>query len=190
MLTLCRETCRNHFKEEKYLPDILELAGGVEDVFVDPFGFKLNICSDADGFDDGQRSVFLSHAINGDENIPYIPKFTNIGFEKTKIPENLFQYLQNKIRENDIPDNWIQEDGAAIINNQIIVQNVEENSGKQVLNIPRSLLLNLNHEDVIKVFKVLGPMAESWSGIKLKPTSIYGIRRYLNNSALFSHIDK
>merc|ERR1719438_19527 len=52
MLTLCRETCRNHFKDDKYLPDILELAGGIDDVFMDPFGFKLNICSDADGFDD------------------------------------------------------------------------------------------------------------------------------------------
>ena len=40
------------------------------------------------------------------------------------------------------------------------------------------------------LFKTLGPLAEEWAGLKLRPTSIYGIRRYLNNSALMSHIDR
>ena len=51
-------------------------------------------------------------------------------------------------------------------------------------------MIELKDEISEKMLKTLGPIDESWSGVKLKPTSVYGIRRYLNNSALMSHIDK
>ena len=34
------------------------------------------------------------------------------------------------------------------------------------------------------------PLAEQWSDVALQFTSIYGIRRYFNNSALISHVDR
>ena len=36
----------------------------------------------------------------------------------------------------------------------------------------------------------LQPLAEQWSDVALQFTSIYGIRRYFNNSALISHVDR
>ena len=40
------------------------------------------------------------------------------------------------------------------------------------------------------MFSTLGPLAEAWSGLKLVPTNLNGIRRYKNMSALTSHLDK
>ena len=48
----------------------------------------------------------------------------------------------------------------------------------------------MDNEDTEKIFKTLGPMADEWAGVNLVPMVIYGIRRYLNNSALFSHLDR
>ena len=33
-------------------------------------------------------------------------------------------------------------------------------------------------------------VAEAWAGVELEFTAVYGVRRYLNNSALISHIDR
>ena len=37
---------------------------------------------------------------------------------------------------------------------------------------------------------MLGRRAEVWAGLRLAPTSIYGIRRYRNNSLLATHVDR
>merc|ERR1719402_798262 len=51
------------------------------------------------------------------------------------------------------------------------------------------IVLNDTTQEVI--FKTLGPLVEKWSGgVKLNPTSVYGIRRYTNNSWMLGHVDK
>ena len=188
MLTRCRVKCTEHFESDLEIPD---RNGGVGNIFTDPFGFQINICSEAEGFDEAQRRTFVEYRVNIDETIAYIPRFTIKGVEKVKMPEMLFRYFRDKLEKEDVPENWIQETqtAAGVINNQILVENGTEGS-KMVVKIPRSRLLYLDFKDVELIYKTLGPLAEEWAGVKLRPSAIYGIRRYVNNSALISHIDR
>ena len=168
------------------------MAGGLGDTLTDPFGFRLNICAEDEGFNEDQRQTFVEFNVNIDETLPYIPRFTEHGFEKTRIPEDLYHHLLQKLQEQDHPDNWVQETMTApgVINNQVIIEHVEGGGEKEVLKFARSKMLGLSSEEIQLSFRRLGPLAEQWAGVKLRPTSIYGIRRYVNNSALISHIDK
>ncbi len=40
------------------------------------------------------------------------------------------------------------------------------------------------------IHQSLKPLAEDWTGIELEKSSIYGIRRYLNNAKLMGHTDR
>ena len=67
---------------------------------------------------------------------------------------------------------------------------VLQNGRRAAVAFPRTQLMWVDNEDTEKIFKTLGPMADEWAGVNLVPMVIYGIRRYLNNSALFSHLDR
>ena len=55
----------------------------------------------------------------------------------------------------------------------------------------RKTMIVLNDTTKEVIFKTLGPLVEKWSGgVKLNPTSVYGIRRYTNNSWMLGHVDK
>ena len=191
MLNFCRETCTKLYENEKYLPEILRVVGGLGNTFTDLFGFKLNICSEAE-FSQEQVSKTLRHSLIMEERIPYIPKFTNIGFEKSRIPESLYQYFHEKMKARDTPENWIQETAVAVgyINNQVLVKNVNDGGRQDVLRFARTKVLSLDIDDIKTTFEALGPLAEAWAGVKLKPSSIYGIRRYCHHSTLLTHMDK
>ena len=190
---MCRNTCRSKYLgvPSHRLPEDIISFGGLEDVFIDQFGFKIGICSLKEGFEDIQRDTYIRFFRSMDENIPYIPKFTKTGFWKTKIPEDLNQDIL-EARKQALEEGKVYEETSpqpGTINYQTIVENpVEEQS--MVLKLNRTLMIHLKNEISEKMFKILGPIAEQWSGVKLKPTSVYGMRRYLNNSALISHIDK
>ena len=189
-LFLCRDTCKKLYKNEKNLPEIFDIGGGLEDVLKDPFGFKLNICSEKEGFYEKHRKLFISNMLNVEESLSYVPKITKLGFRKTRIPENLFQYFVKKLKDHDSLDQWTHMSGSSLFNDKIVVENSNEGTSKKIVEIPRAFLLNLNFEEVAEVYRVLGPVAEKWSNLKLKPSEINGIRRYLNNSVVYNHIDR
>ena len=191
-LRRCRSRCSELLRGESPLAEEVRVAGGLGDTLTDPFGFRLNICAEDEGFNEDQRQTFVEFNVNIDETLPYIPRFTEHGFEKTRIPEDLYHHLLQKLQEQDHPDNWVQETMTApgVINNQVIIEHVEGGGEKEVLKFARSKMLGLSSEEIQLSFRRLGPLAELWAGVRLRPTSIYGIRRYVNNSALISHIDK
>ena len=175
-LFLCRNTCKNLYKNEKNLPEIFEIAGGLEDVLKDPFGFELNICSEKEGFYEKHRKLFISNMVDVEESLSYVPKITKLGFKKTRIPESLFQYFVKKLKEHDSLDQWTHISGVSLFNDKIVVENSKDDTSKKIVEIPRAFLLNLNFEEVAEVYRVLGPIAEKWSNLKLKPSEINGIR--------------
>ena len=60
-----------------------------------------------------------------------------------------------------------------------------------MLYMDRKTMIVLNDTTKEIIFKTLGPLVEKWSGgVKLNPTSVYGIRRYTNNSWMLGHVDK
>lgn len=113
-----------------------------------------------------------------------IPKFTDKGFYKTKIPEKSWQMIQevlaNHINER-VPEysdtikpdlkGWIKSNQFEVATDLLCLQKFPELK-KQVISEMYDLL-------------------SSWSGAKLNPKGIiYGIRFYKNGATLGMHVDK
>ena len=189
MLTNCRVTCRNLFKNEKYLPESMTAAGGLEDMFVDAFGFHVPICSESAGFDKATGKDLIELHVTIDERQSYFPKFTQNGFRKARMPEKLFNFLKEYIRDN--PHGWELEGDASrfvIPKYNMMVEN-KKNKTRSSITVSRTLLNPLNPQAEIFVVEQLLHEAEMWSGIKLEYWRTHGIRRYANNSVVFPHVD-
>ena len=103
----------------------------------------------------------------------YVRTFTELGFQLAKVPPHIKQILEEKLAEG--LQNWdsLRTEGAI-----------------PVIHGPDSKFIDI--QDTLKqVQRELLPLHEAWiGGIKLKPTSIYGIRAYRNGSSLAMHCDK
>lgn len=113
-----------------------------------------------------------------------IPKFTNTGFFKTKIPEKSWNMIQdilaNHIYER-VPEysdthrsdlkGWIKSENFAVASDLLCLDRFPELK-KQVMSEMYDLL-------------------SEWSGAKLNPKGIiYGIRFYKNGATLGMHVDR
>jgi len=191
MLNECRETCRNHYSGQPFhhLPDALQEYGGVETSLTDQFGFQVNLCSLSEGFDVAQRGLFLKFYHECQLQKPYVPKLTKMGFMKGRIPEAIFVDIL-EAREKALAAGNITEEfvDPGVVNTQAILENDDKESW--LVTVPRLRIIELQDSVKEKIFKTFGPIAEDWSGVRLQPTSVYGIRRYLNRSSLIAHLDK
>ena len=113
MLSKCRVTCRRLFAGERHLPAELEEVGGLGDEYVDQLGFRLSLCRESEGFTQTQRYNLLQLRLLGERAAPYVPKFTELGFEKARMPGELLEFLQNKIRAAPDPSSWRTETNPA-----------------------------------------------------------------------------
>mmetsp|Transcript_14907 Transcript_14907/g.15625 ORF Transcript_14907/g.15625 Transcript_14907/m.15625 type:complete len:330 (+) Transcript_14907:93-1082(+) len=105
-----------------------------------------------------------------------MPKLTSKGFDLVQTPPDIAKKLQDSISKAISNwDNLPEEHSVDVIYNRFGL-------------LPKFVNLNgLEHE----VHQALLPMHEAWvGGIKLKPTSIYGVRLYQNGSSLTMHHDK
>jgi len=191
MLNECRNTCRNLYAGQPphHLPDPVQEYGGVDNNLTDDFGFHVNLCSLPEGFDAAQRGLFLKFYHECQLQKPYVPKFTKRGFEKSRIPESLLldilETREQALAAGNITDEFVE---PGTVNTQAVLENDNEESW--MVKVPRLAIIELQDAVKEKIFKTLGPIAEEWSGVRLQPTSVYGIRRYLNRSSLIAHLDK
>jgi len=98
---------------------------------------------------------------------------------KGRIPEALFLDIL-EAREKALAVGNITEEfvDPGTVNTQAILENDDKESW--LVNVPRLQIIELQDSVKEKIFKTFGPIAEDWSGVRLQPTSVYGIRRYLN----------
>jgi len=185
MLAQCRASCRNQYTDSA-LPGIIQTYGGLEDHVVDVFGFKMSICPENGGFTtDGRQTIQHLMALN-EEQPDWVPKFTKVGFEKTKIPSDLYTELLREYQR--VKQNMVLESCAkAVINCEEIIDDEEECS---LRTSRRTFIMNLNGVVLDKLKHKLHPLAEAWAGVQLKHEATYGIRRYTNGSWLTSHVDR
>eukprot|EP00008_Paramoeba_atlantica_P010164 CAMPEP_0201488686 /NCGR_PEP_ID=MMETSP0151_2-20130828/19322_1 /ASSEMBLY_ACC=CAM_ASM_000257 /TAXON_ID=200890 /ORGANISM="Paramoeba atlantica, Strain 621/1 / CCAP 1560/9" /LENGTH=358 /DNA_ID=CAMNT_0047874037 /DNA_START=31 /DNA_END=1107 /DNA_ORIENTATION=+ len=112
------------------------------------------------------------------ENQPKMtPKFTEVGYGKTRLPEFAWNPLINFWNENKQkmqPEGWKPQDHH--------VNHWE--SPTYVLPVP-------NHVRTA-IIKAVQPILEEWIGgeTPLEFTSLYGVRIYKNNSYLLNHVDR
>lgn len=105
-----------------------------------------------------------------------LPKFTETGFKKIRVPDDEWDDLVTYYRQNkDKPkkEQW----GTG----NVYTNNVEAPS--YMVNLPEIGELKPS------LFNGLKPLLEEWSGVDLTPTSCYGIRVYTNGSWLSNHVD-
>ena len=116
------------------------------------------------------RPVFLREE---NENIP---NHTRLGFEKDTLAKPLFRKIKEFYYKN--LENKFEENASCNL-----IGNIKENvSGSSLVQLPESL----NDE----IHACLKPVLEVWSGIKLEPTYVYGIRIYHNGAVLDLHRDR
>lgn len=109
--------------------------------------------------------------------------YTEVGFKKIKAPRVVYEALKNYYeanKHNRKEEKWSR---AYTYTNHwespsymISVEDVSYSGGGQ------------SFKDFI--WSNISPVIEEWTGHKLKPTSLYGIRVYTNNSILATHVDR
>lgn len=103
-----------------------------------------------------------------------VPRFTERGFDIIPIPDDLFEVLKGKLDESlEKWDNLREERKIDAVHTPL---------PSKFIDIPNLTKLVMNR---------LLSLHEDWAGgMKLKGTSVYGIRAYQNGSALIMHYDK
>jgi hypothetical protein len=103
-----------------------------------------------------------------------VPRFTPTGFKIIQTPPEVQAMLKNAL--DDALLDW---------------EAIPEEEQFDVLYTPLPSKFIEIPEVLAKVQKILHPLHEEWvGGIKLKPTSIYGIRANRNGSSLAMHVDQ
>lgn len=104
-----------------------------------------------------------------------VPKFTELGFHKTRMPEEVFEKLKGAL--DWALANW---------------DDVKSEGSIDVIYNPPGLDPKFAHIGSLQkeVHDDLRPLHEAWGGMDLRPTSAYGIRIYQNGSTLVMHHDK
>jgi hypothetical protein len=103
-----------------------------------------------------------------------VPRFTPMGFKVIQTPPEV-QAMLKKALDDALLD-W---------------DAIPEEEQFDVLYTPLPSKFIEIPEVLAKVQKILHPLHEEWvGGIKLKPTSIYGIRANRNGSSLAMHVDQ
>ncbi|KAG5178579.1 hypothetical protein JKP88DRAFT_79394 [Tribonema minus] len=105
-----------------------------------------------------------------------LPRFTDVGFKKIRVPDDVWDMLVTYYRQNK-QNPKIERWGKG---------NVYTNN----LEAP-SYMVNLPETGPLKpaIFNGLRPILEEWSGVELVSTSCYGIRAYTRGSWLANHVD-
>ena len=102
-----------------------------------------------------------------------VPRFTPVGFKRVKTPA----HLQAKLK-------------AAVDRALVDWEGIRTEPQIDAVYTPLpSKMVSLNGVEW-EVINELKEMHEQWSGLKLRPTSAYGIRMYQNGSSLVRHYDK
>lgn len=109
--------------------------------------------------------------------------YTEVGFLKRKLPEDIFKTLKDFFDNNVAnkhEEKWGR--GYTYTNHWIAptyMVSVEDNS-----------LIGAGQDLKAKVWDGIRPIIEQWTGHKVKPTSMYGIRVYTEGAILATHVDR
>lgn len=103
-----------------------------------------------------------------------VPKLTKDGIMRSALNDSLFQQIQQFYRGNaSVPED---------VSDYIYTKNPSAGPASTITQLPVSLQKALHAE--------LQPMAEAWSGRKLLPTYVYGVRTYNRGAVLRTHVDR
>jgi hypothetical protein len=109
--------------------------------------------------------------------------YTELGFKKLRTPRVVYEalkkfYVENK--EKRVEEKWAR---AYTYTNHW-------DSPSYMISVEDSSLLGGGKTFKEFIWNNIRPVIEEWTGHELRPTSLYGIRVYTNNSVLATHVDR
>lgn len=107
----------------------------------------------------------------------YIPNYTEVGFGKAQLPASLLKKIQKFYHDN------LNAHTEEVVPGDFIV-----NANKK--KIKTSILVDLTTELREEIHDTLKSMMETWCGMALMPTFVYGIRVYKRGAILKKHQDR
>jgi len=194
MLISCRRECRDYYQDikQEHLPVDIISHGGLGDFLDQPFGMRLPVCSLTEGYTTKMltRPVDFAKYLH-EYLVPLVPSLTTDGFKKVDIPARLYSnILQMRRKSLETGDINFEKIDPGILNGPVVIVNDKLEKSKLIM-VNRTQMITVDKDVRHDIFETLGPLAEEWAGgLKLVPTSIYGIRRYRNRSTLLAHTDK
>uniref|UniRef100_A0A6C0LXX5 Fe2OG dioxygenase domain-containing protein n=1 Tax=viral metagenome TaxID=1070528 RepID=A0A6C0LXX5_9ZZZZ len=105
-----------------------------------------------------------------------LPNYHSIGFEKKRVPKELFSKIKQWYKDN------LKHEKPEPLDNGFL-QNPSGTASDIVS-------LDMSPELKNDIDKVIKPIFEEWSKLKLKTTAMYGIRTYRRDSSLKMHCDR
>tara|TARA_Y100001973_G_C5198344_1_gene335845 strand:+ start:1141 stop:2997 length:1857 start_codon:yes stop_codon:yes gene_type:complete len=112
------------------------------------------------------------------------PIFSKVPFLKKDIPSDIMSLMTEKYKEmkfDEREDHWEQHKDWGHVTGGISIKGEKK---------PVVQKAHLDHKLHDKIYEVVTPMVEEWSGIKLERAFAYGVRSYPKNSILHLHRDK
>jgi prolyl 4-hydroxylase len=111
--------------------------------------------------------------------------YTAIGFEKIRAPDALFQLIREhweRNKDNNL-DAYVEkwDKGSTYVNHW------EQNTTYYSVSDSE---LGGSRELEAAIYEQARPIIEQWTGVELRPTSLYGIRVYRENAVLSPHVDR
>jgi len=188
MLSFCTEACRKvHGNEPSLLKDILS-TGGAEEVLTGVMGDRIPWCSLQEGYNSRTRYSFIKTNVMGLAVRKFIPPITT-GFLKSKMSSNLHQILLS-FRDSKLVANESYPEKRSCIRGEYNYYDNKFTEECSRTHTEQVQVMFIGQKERKAIFKELHPKAEEWSGIKLKQTAIYGIRRYFRGATCFTHTDR
>ncbi|SVD82600.1 uncharacterized protein METZ01_LOCUS435454, partial [marine metagenome] len=106
----------------------------------------------------------------------YIPNYTQVGFKKEKLDDQLFEKIKNFYASN------LEKNKPELVEGGFVEIEETGEYGSDLIELPDELRK--------EIFDSLKPQLEAWSNTELVPTFVYGIRVYKKGSILISHRDR
>ena len=147
----------------------------IYDEFINGCGDKYNLRS--------CRSNEESRMAMDRDQIPRQRNFTELGFAKLRAPKAVYEAARefwDLHRETQTSESW--PPGNTYVNHWVADSTMCSFEDR------RLQPLGFKTKDII--WDQARPILEAWTGQKLKPTSLYGIRSYFRGAILATHVDR
>lgn len=140
----------------------------------------------ANEFHEAQRKekeskvVNINSGIQTFKNVDEIPRFTENGFMKAQVPQDVWGLIQDSyhlLKDKEVAEKFSGKEGII----DTIVTDAES-----------STILSFEHIPNIRtqIHKMLMPLHEEWAKTRLEPSFVYGIRSYQRGATLAKHVDR
>ncbi|TRY80418.1 hypothetical protein TCAL_04809 [Tigriopus californicus] len=190
----CRQSCKEYWdihqdKVEPTYRNLFHQIGGTNNVIKDYFGFEHNICDPSRHQTFHSRYTLLTSSFNAwTKNMTgAIHKNSAFRPQKAKVPPQIYAIVKGY--HDEFNENIPVRENCTHGTFDCLEINYTDDEECQIKEITKMNIHHLSVEDRAMIALMLEPELERLTGKNLTPALVSGMRRYLNDSFLSTHID-